>query len=157
MTNQIKCPHCENEFGVPLKPELPIKAAKLQMAVTLCPKCGAPLVQYNYSDNWEILKPDDLLKLPAEIREQVSAIIADALEVNMNKILGIAPEPVTPFTRAQFFMSKNDAVAEGCVVLIGRDEWDSFAGLTKLKDRADMKDALMEVATHELDQKMEAN
>ncbi len=156
MNTEIKCPNCGGQFSMDVPDsnvEKMMGKPTLGMVITLCQECMIPLVQFNDSDAWEVFEPEMLQKLPAEARAQVAGIVAMKLMQAKQSV----DEPVTPFTRAHFFMAGNELTSEGCVVLLRTSEWKSFAELTKVFDRPFMCAALEIVATHDYKQNTDQN
>jgi hypothetical protein len=158
MIHKIKCPACKGEFDLDIEDGPTVAEGMSSLAITKCQKCGIPLINLGNGDNWELLKPSDIHKMPKDLQGHIAALLLGAEEVaSLKQAFYEANKPVTPFDRARIFLPVGPCNSEGCIVMFGPKDWAVFANLSNMHNRPEMRDALHKIATMDNGQVAEDN
>lgn len=158
MIHKIKCPRCKAQWDLDLGDKM---EGASEFAITKCIQCGFPLVNKNHGDNWEVLKPSDMMGLPPELQFMIAEQIVPPEEMaSMKETIGMMKEGMastTPLDRARIFVPMGVCNSEGCVLVLGPNEWGKFAAIANIRDRMEMRDALHFIITKDYEQKVLEN
>lgn len=158
MIHKVKCPKCKGEFDLDTGDKI---EGSTEIAITKCVKCGFPLINKNQGDNWEVLKPSDMMGLPKELQFMIANQLLPEDEIqDMKETMAMMKQveaSTTPMDRARIFRPVGVCNSEGCVLVLSPDEWGKFLALSDLRKRQELRDALHHVITKDYEQKITDN
>lgn len=158
MIHKIKCQACKGEFDMDIEDPPVVEGEKQSLAITKCQKCGIPLVNFDNVDNWELLKPSDIHKLPKDLQIHIAQMLMSKSDIEaIQEAIDLEDEKVTPMDRARIFLTKSTVNSEGCIVIFDPKDWGMFAVLSNMRKRPQMRDAMHHIATTETGQVVEDN
>jgi hypothetical protein len=158
MIHKIKCPACKGEFDLDIDDPPAVEGEMQALAITKCQNCGIPLVNFDGVDNWEVLKPSDIHKLPKDLQVHIAQLLLGSEEIaNLKEAMEQGDIKITPMDRARIFLPKSTVNSEGCIVLFGPKDWGMFAVLSNMRKRPQMRDAMHHIATKQTGQVVEDN
>lgn len=158
MIHKAKCPKCKAELDLDTGDKI---EGSIEIAITKCVKCGFPLINKNQGDNWEVLKPSDMMSLPKELQFLIAEQLLAPEEIEgmkqFAKVMKDAMSSTTPLDRARIFPAEGVCTNKGCVLVLEPMELGKLSSLVDITKNAKVRDALHHIITTDYEQKTTDN